>query len=58
LEKEYPKLTSHQGAFELLRADRGGPSRPLVPMKQNGGYSIPYVKDVSSSTAAIYIRPM
>ena len=60
LEKEYPKLTSQRGAFELLRADRGGPSRPLVPipMEQHGGYSIPYVKDVVSSTAAIYIRPM
>lgn len=60
LEKEYPKLTSQRGAFELLRADRGGPSRPLVPipMEQNGGYSIPYLKDLVSSTAAIYIKPM
>ena len=60
LEKEYPKLTSQRGAFELLRADRGGASRPLVPipMEQNGGYSIPYIKDVVSGTAAIYIRPM
>ena len=60
LEKEYPKLASQRGAFEFLRADRGGPSRPLVPipMEQNGGYSIPYVKDVVSGTGAIYIRPM
>ena len=60
LEKEYPKLTSQRGAFELLRADRDGPSRPLVPipMEQHGGCSIPYVKDVVSSTAAIYTRPM
>ena len=60
LEKEYPKLTSQRGAFELLRADKGGLSRPLVQiaMEQKGGYSIPYLKDVVSSTAEIYIKPM
>jgi len=35
LEKEYPKMTSQQGAFELLRADRDGSLRllALIPME-------------------------
>ena len=60
LEEEYPKLPSQKGAFELLHADRGGPARALIPipMEQNGGNSIPYLKEMVSSNAAIYIRPM
>ena len=30
LEQHYPLLKSVNGAFELLRADRGGQNRPLV----------------------------
>ena len=33
LEKEYPKLSSQKGAFELLQADRGGATRPLIPIQ-------------------------
>ena len=59
LEKEFPKLQSQMGAFELLRADRGGSSRPLVPIPvQKDGYSIPFLKDIISSNAVIYIRPI
>ena len=59
LEAEYPKLKTQNGAFELLRADRGGPMRPLVliPMKKDG-YPIPYLKEVLTSHAVIYIRPV
>eukprot|EP00794_Sanderia_malayensis_P013336 gene13336-14714_t len=58
LEEEYPKLKTQNGAFELLRADRGGPMRPLVliPMKKDG-YPIPYLKELATS-AVIYIRPV
>lgn len=60
LEKEYPKLASQQREFELLRADIGRASRPLIsiPMEKGGGHSIPYLKDIVSNTAAICIRPM
>ena len=53
-------MSSQNGAFELLRADRGGASRPLIPipMANKGGYSIPYLKEIVTSNAAIYIRPM
>ena len=33
LEKEYPKLSSQKGAFELLQANRGGATRPLIPIQ-------------------------
>lgn len=43
LEKEFPKLES----------------RPLIPIPvQRDGYSIPFLKDMISSNAVIYIRPM
>lgn len=59
LEKEFPKLESLKGAFELLRADRGGSSRPLVPIPvQRDGYSIPFLRDMISSNAVMYIRPI
>jgi len=59
LEKEFPKLESLKGAFELLRADRGGSSRPLVPIPvQRDGYSIPFLRDKISSNSVICIRPM
>lgn len=59
LEKEYPKLSSQKGAFELLRADRGGATRPLVPIPMNpNGYGIPYLKNAVSAHAIIYVRPI
>ncbi|CAB4028644.1 E3 ubiquitin- ligase pub2, partial [Paramuricea clavata] len=59
LEKEFPKLETQKGAFELLRADRGGYSRPLlsIPMS-NLGYTIKHLKEAVSGSAAIYVRPI
>ncbi len=59
LEKEFPKLETQGGAFELLRADRGGNSRPLlgIPMS-NLGYTIKHLKEAVSGSAAIYVRPI
>ena len=59
LESAYPKLKSQNGAFEMMRADRGGSSRPLVaiPMKHTG-YTIPNLRDSISANAAIYVRPI
>ena len=59
LEKEFPKLETQGGAFELLRADRGGNSRPLlgIPMS-NLGYTIKHLKEAVSGRAAIYVRPI
>ena len=59
LEKNFPKLASQRGAFELLRADRGGANRPLVaiPVRQSG-YSVPYLRDIVSTTATIYVIPI
>ena len=53
-------MSSQNEAFELLRADKGGASKPLIPipMGDKGGYSIPYLKEIVTSNAAIYIRPM
>ena len=59
LEREYDKLKSQEAAFELMRAETGGTSRPLrlfsIP---SNGYTIPYVKDVEGNNSLIYIRPM
>ena len=58
LEKEFPKLKTQNGAFEFMRADRGGASRPLVPIPmQSTGYSIPFLKDALGS-GIVYIRPI
>ena len=59
LETEYPKLKTQDGAFELMRAEGGGYSRPLclVPIPSNG-YSVPYLKEMVGATTTIYIRPM
>ena len=56
---EYPKLKSQGGAFELMRAEGGGNSRPvcLIPMPADG-YSVPYLKEVMSGTTMMYIRPI
>ncbi len=59
LETEYPQLKSHDGAFELMRAEGGGYSRPLcLILIPSNGYSIPYLKDMVGSNTTIYIRPI
>ena len=59
LETVYPKLKSQHGAFELLRADRGGinSSLALINMSPHG-YTIPFLKEQVSATTVIYIRPI
>lgn len=47
LEEHFPKLKSQNGAFELLRADRGGNSRPLIAIHMSStGYTIKQLKEV------------
>ena len=59
LEREYDKLRSQDAAFELMRAERGGTSRPLKLFSiPSNGYTIPHVKDVEGNNSLIYIRPM
>eukprot|EP00794_Sanderia_malayensis_P002787 gene2787-3227_t len=59
LEGVYPKLESQNGAFELLRAQRGGMNSPLavIPMSAKG-YSLEYIKENVSNNSVIYIRPI
>lgn len=46
-------------AFELLRADRGGNTRPLLSIHMlNTGYTIKYLKDAVSGSVVIYVRPI
>lgn len=59
LESEYKKLKSQNGAFELMRAESGGTSRPLkLILMPSDGYSIPYIRDLVGSNTLLYIRPM
>ena len=59
LEKEFTKLKTQDGAFELLRAESGGISRPLKLLSiPSNGYSIPYLKNLVGASTVIYIRPM
>ena len=59
LESEYEKLKSQDGAFELVRAESGGTSRPLkLILMSSDGYSIPYIRDLVGSNTLLYIRPM
>ena len=59
LESEYKKLKSQDGAFELMRAESGGTSRPLkLILMPSDGYSIPYIRDLVGSNTLLYIRPM
>ena len=52
-------MSSQKGAFELLRADRGGATRPLIPIPITpNGYGIPYLKNAVSGHAIIYVRPI
>ena len=59
LEKEFTKLKTQNGAFELLRAESGGISRPLKLLSMpSNGYSIPYLKNLVGASTVIYTRPM
>lgn len=59
LEEEYPKLKDQDGAFEIMRAQGGGNSRPLhlIPMPSEG-YNIPYLREMVGTTTLLYIRPI
>eukprot|EP00794_Sanderia_malayensis_P014417 gene14417-15924_t len=59
LESVYPKLKTQNGAYELLRAERGGKGCPLLVMPHSStGYSIEYIRDNVSANTLIYIRPI
>lgn len=59
LEKEFEKLKSQDGGFELLRAETGGVARPLKVISMPAeGYNIPYLKSIVGSSTLLYIRPM
>ena len=58
-ETEFPKLKTQRGAFELLKADRGGNNRPLLSIPlTNTGYTINDLKHAVSGSAVIYVRPI
>ena len=57
LEKEYPKLKSQNGRFELLRAGSGGNGRPISLLPPSAeGYTVPHIKNLVGSSTLIYIR--
>lgn len=59
LEDTFPKLKSQDGAYEFLKAERGGKHCPLLPIPFSPqGYSIDYLKDSISSGTLLYIRPI
>ena len=59
LEDYFPKLKSQNGAFELLRADRGGNTRPLINIHMpHSGYSIKDLKEAVPGSSIIYVRPI
>ena len=56
LVREFPKLKTQNGAFEFMRADRGGACCPLLPIPmQTVGYTIPFLRDAVGSEI-IYVR--
>ena len=58
LEREFPKLKTQNGAFEFMRADRGGACRPLLAIPMHTvGYTIPFLRDAVGS-GVIYVRPI
>ena len=59
LEKIFSKLQSQAGAFELLKAERGGKYCPLtvIPMSHKG-YTIEHMREAVSSGTVIYVRPI
>ena len=59
LESEYEKIKSQDGAFELMRAESGGTSRPLkLILMPCDGYTVPYLRDLVGNNTPLYIRPM
>ena len=55
LEREYDKLKSRDGAFELMQAVSSGTSRPLKLISiPSNGYTIPYVKNVVGNNTHIH----
>lgn len=59
LEEHFPKLKSQNGAFKLLRADRGGNARPHIGIHiPNTGYTVKYLKEAVPGSTVIYVRPM
>lgn len=59
LEEHFPKLKSQNGTFELLRADKGGNSRPLINIHMSStGYTIKQLKEVVPGSTVIYVRPI
>ena len=58
LESEYEKLKSQDGAFEFMRAESGGTSRPLkLILMPSNGYTVPYMKDlVGPNTLCIFAQ--
>lgn len=59
LEMVYPKLKSQGGAFEFLKAARGGKQCPLtvIPLSSKG-YTIEHIKESTGAGTIIYIRPI
>lgn len=54
LESEYEKIKSQDGAFELMRAESGGTSRPLkLILMPSDGYTIPYLRDLVGSNTLL-----
>lgn len=57
LEEYFLKLKFQNGAFELLRVDRGGNIRFFFSIYMfNIGYIIKYLKEVFLGSAVIYVR--
>ena len=59
LETVFPKIKSQSGAFEMLRAERGGISCNLTTIDMSSqGYNLQHLKESVGSSTIIYIRPM
>ena len=59
LETIYPKLKCQNGAFEILRAERGGTSCKLVLIEMSqDGYTVPYLREQVSCNTILHIGPM
>ena len=57
LVSENEKIKSQDGAFELMRAESGGTSRPLKSILiPSDGYTIPYLRELVGSNTLLYIR--
>ncbi len=59
LETVFPKLKTQCGAYEMLRADRGGVNCNLKLIEMSSqGYNLQHLKESVGATTIIYIRPM